>query len=101
MSPKCAPGGTGGSWAGRRDSDMGRGAGDSRPAALWAGRAAGWFVGDPSILVLPVNELKEKKKQTGTEENKILVMRLANLSLGRAGKEADNWCAEQCHCVFL
>lgn len=26
-------------------------------------------------------------------------MHLANLSLGRAGKEADNWCAEQCHCV--
>lgn len=82
------------------------GAGDSHPPAMWpAGWAGGWVCGcpPPHPPVLDVNDIfkKKKNKNGGKNPQKILIMHLANLSLGRAGKEADNWFAEQCHCLLL
>lgn len=86
-------------WELGRAQGQGHGA---RGRGLASFRAEGWVCGcapAPSLCWLYTN--LKKKKKTNIVENKILVMHLANLSLGRAGKEGDNWCAEQCHCVLL
>lgn len=85
--PQSEPRRTGGSRA--EDGHAGLRMGTRRPAVMGWGREV---VGAPQPCA-------GWKKKVIIIKN--LIMHLANLSLGRVGKEADNWFAEQCHYLLL